>query len=294
MDKKLKMLLRNSKYKTVDRLRTEVAKLITSYKGYGTKVWDNFEPHGLYRARQHNHLEGNLTDVGLQKFTSELEFWNNPAENCTLGRCNDVGESIFYCSNEFEVAIQEIKPWKEYITTSVFCPKPKQNQTSTSHAIPIGIEYLAELPALEKFFKPIEKENIRFEELDSFLNYLFYNNIIQGNSHLYKLSTAIFKNMMSPIRNGTMDIPMQGLVYSSMARDKKGFNIAFKPGHVISNYYIYGVQTHKVLENTDKAITIQLIRNGEVQRIRNSVSESSDISWYEPLVNGEIFTFEKK
>ena len=294
MDKRLKLLIRNSKYLSVEALQKEVGKIISSYHGYGTSVWNHFEPFGLYRARQHNHLEGNFKGDILNPFISELEFWNTPSEFCPLGRCNNKNESIFYCTNEFEVAIQEIKSNQEYITVSSFRPKPIAFQNQNSTAIPIGIGYLSQLPSLERFFPNYKFKSKEFKELDDFLNNLFYIDVTDEKSHLYKLSTAVTKNMMSPIRKNNRDTLMQGLVYSSMARDKKGFNVVFRPEHVVNNYYLYGVQTHRVLENTKELIRLQLLRNGHPEHVRNNMDESYNINWFPPLDNGEIYEFEKR
>lgn len=283
--------LQNSKYDNVDKLKLDVAKYMFSYTGYGRTTWHTFQPYGIYRAREHNNLEGISKNGELKKFTSESEFWNTPSQFCKLGRCNDYQESIFYCTNEFEVAIQEIKPSQEYITISHFLPKPKHLQKSYKTAIPIGVSYLSQLSALKKI--SLQATDQKYLELDNFLDKLFHLDISLENEYLYKLSTAITQNLMSPIRTKWFDVPMQGLVYPSMARDKKGFNIAFRPEHIVSNYYLYSVQTHKVLENNDDIISIQLVRNGYPESIRNSIDEFYNIKWYELLQNGEIFTFLK-
>ncbi len=287
------MIIKNSKYLSIEKIQHEIAKIIGSYSGYKAYMWNHFELKGLYRARQHNHLLGTINENILSPFNSELEFWNAPEKSCKLGRCNGVNESVFYCSNEFEVAIQEIKPASKYITVASFKPKPKHLQSSFSTAIPIGIQYLKELPALKKNFQNIGFDESKFKELDDFLNNLFYSDISDNKLYLYKLTTAITRNMMIPIRRGTRDIPMQGIVYSSMARDKKGFNMAYKPNHIISNYYLSTVQTLEVKENSTDTITLQLKRHGYPLNVRNSIDQSFNIHWCEPIINGEVYTFHK-
>ncbi|OIQ19330.1 MAG: hypothetical protein BM557_06400 [Flavobacterium sp. MedPE-SWcel] len=123
MSETLNDLIEKSKQEStsIEDLKHEVAKIMGSSEHiYKTHIHKDFEPQGLYRAREHNHIEGKLKYEGkLQKFISETEFWNAPEEHCNLGRCNDKGESLFYCTNEFEVAIQEIKPRKTHAAGSV-------------------------------------------------------------------------------------------------------------------------------------------------------------------------------
>src|SRR5580693_9903983 len=53
---------------------------------------------GFYRARNHDNEEG----VAGSKFLYDKEFWNPPKQAITtLGRCNTIGESLFYCTNKF-------------------------------------------------------------------------------------------------------------------------------------------------------------------------------------------------
>lgn len=284
-------LIQSSKTQSIEDLQKNVSRLMSSIHNYKRNTWHKFELQGLYRARQHNHLEGNSDIDGNKFFDLETEFWNTPQKYCKLGRCNADNESIFYCTNEFEVAIQEIRPTLEYISVSHFRPKPTFLQKTCKTAIPIGVRYLSELNGLKKQSFKIDEN---FVEIDDFLDKIFHLNVLPGNEHMYKLSTAITRNFMSPIRTRWFDVPMQGIVYPSMARDKKGFNIAFRPNHVVYNYYLCGVQTLKVIENTNDHITLQLIRNGIPLAVRNSPEIVHDMFWYEPLKNGEVHTFQKK
>lgn len=132
----------NYSTQSVDKLKSSISNLFRSVK-YNRFCLRNQHLHGLYRARKHNHIDGVLKNSLLHIFRNDKEFWNPPENKINeFGRCNDINESLFYCSNSFETCVAEAKPNKgDFITVSNFLPINKCNFFINS----IGIKALQEL-----------------------------------------------------------------------------------------------------------------------------------------------------
>ena len=150
-------LISLSKKLNVDELTLIVAEKITSVSRYQISMWDDFKAPRLYRARKHNHLEGNTRDGALHRFESESEFWNTPPEHCPLGRCQTVGESLLYCSTSWETAISEVRPnLGDFVSVSIYNGRPisgRANEIIGSRIVPIGVQYLSQIERLKHMFE---------------------------------------------------------------------------------------------------------------------------------------------
>ena len=134
------------KTKSIEEIFEILSKKMLSIN-YGTDFCENQTFEGLYRARKHNHVLGNLNDSKLSKFLNEREFWNVPASYVKqLGRCNNIGESMFYSSNEFEVVIMEMKPKRgDFLSVAHFKNLQTEevgNKYWTFKIKPVGYEFL--------------------------------------------------------------------------------------------------------------------------------------------------------
>lgn len=258
-------LLEKCQKMSVDELKKNVAEKISSLGNYNRSIWPNLTLKGFYRARIHNRLEGVSKDGNLKIFENENEFWNPPAECIKdFGRCNDIGESLLYCTNNWETAIAEVKPsGGKFLSMSIFELKDKN---SGCRIAPIGIHYLSKIDDLvnANMFKDFDFQdrNKDFVKLDSFLDDLFHLDVKEDEKYKYKISIAVTKCLMKSILTSKGIIAMDGVMYSSIVRDKKSFNIALRPIHVRTIYSLLQVQTFKVLEVSKEKISMQLLRNG--------------------------------
>lgn len=249
--------------------------------GYITSFCRDFKPQGLFRARSHNRLEGNWDSEKneLTIFSDESHFWNVPEDKkniIKINRCNLEKESVFYCSNDLDTAILEARPEKEkYISVALFGPKNNEF-FSGSRVNFIGKSYLSKIPEIDRitnFSKEFENEG--FNEIDDFLDSLFHKNIGDNEKYLYKQSVAVTKCLMSGLINEKKEIfPIHGLVYSSIIRDKKTFNVVYEPSHVRMNYQIICIQTFKVIEDIENTFYLRRMGLGTTS---NKVKESDHL-----------------
>lgn len=266
---------------------------------YGSFFCANQTFSGLYRARGHNHPQGNLRDGKLEVFINEKEFWNPPEDKIEwYGRCNDIGESMFYCSNEFEVAVTEVRPTiGKYITVCVFKNIDFGDTGGKSYGFrmkPIGIDYLAKI---EGFVSCIPKDSNRLERskeyrmMDDFLDELFHETVADDENYKYKLSIAVTKIMLTnTINQHQVEHSIHGLMYSSVIRNFKGVNILFKPQPVNNFFFLETAQTFEVIQSNENQITLRLVRNGRTELRRTHPSQPKmDMEWFE-VANGEKYT----
>ncbi|MFT6638203.1 MAG: hypothetical protein ACJAYP_000772 [Flavobacterium sp.] len=279
-------LLYLSKELDIDSLKPIVARKITSVLGYQISMWNNFTAPVLYRARKHNHLEGNIGEDGLHQFTSEKEFWNTPSEYCSLGRCQSENESLLYCSTSWETAISEIRPeLDDYISISIYHAQPSienPNAFLGSRIIPVGVKYLSKIERLEHMFENYDfnGRSLEFFELDNFLDELFHKNVDETNKYLYKLSVAVTKCMMTNLYDGEVERQMHGMIYSSMIRDKSDYNIVLRPNHARTIYNLHQVQTFHVDSVEAKKVSLKLKRNGMTIGVKQNRFDYFNIEWF--------------
>ncbi|MHA8060483.1 hypothetical protein PQG22_04285 [Aquirufa beregesia] len=255
-------LLEQAKHLSVNDLEKIVADSITNTGNYHRSFFTNLIVPQLYRARIHAHLEGNIEDGILNSFTHEGEFWNPPAKSIhTFGRCNDIGKSLLYCSTSWETAISEVRPAKgDYLSMAIYHIKEPGLGSRIS---PIGIQYLSQIPSLVNMFekyKPSPKEEII--KMDEFLDELFHLEVSDEKKYKYKLSIAVTNCLMKDIKTDNTFLAMQGIMYSSIIRNKKSFNLLLEPIHAREIYELHQVQTFKVIESDNEKALLHLQRNG--------------------------------
>lgn len=246
---------------------------------YGSSFFPDIKFHGLFRARAHEDLKGPVRNGKVNEFKKESEFRNPPAQSVKRGRCNDNGESMFYCSNELFTAVIESRPKvNEYVTVAVF--ESLIDGKYFEHRIsPVGYRYLRNIPTLSKMMKKMDPENRNaFIRVDNFLDKLFHKKI-KKKAYYYKLSNAVAKCMIKEMINdvGTI-INQHGLIYSSILRNKKSFNVMLKPLYV--NYYkIVELYTFKILTYNESILSLKLLRLGVLNGTKNDPSQDLDIKW---------------
>lgn len=261
-------------------------------EGFDHWYFPDFSPHGLFRARSHNHVKGSNGNEGLHVFNNEKEFWNPPSDIVKRGRCNDHKESVFYCSNELLTAVIESRPKVgEFVTVGAFESLIEGKRPQHRLAF-IGYKYLREIPTLSNM---MAKANPDFRggmiTVDEFLNELFHKEI-KDNAHYYKLSIAVTKCMMTDIVNGAGDIfKHHGMIYPSILRHHKSFNIVLKP--IYARYHkIVTLNTFQVIEYDSTKIHLKLIRYGKPQGSKLDAAQNLDIIWVDlPTDQQQMLTY---
>ena len=269
----LKIRAKNIDY--VDLLKEVESKISI---GFERSFFTSFKPDGFYRARSHTDVLGNVSNGLLFPFLSEKEFWNRRATDIDyFGRCNSIGESYLYCSTDLSTAIIESKP-KEGQFVSVTSFELINSNFPGSRFGFIGEEYLAQIPSISHLFKNF-KLNEEFREIDNLLDELFHINVVSENVHLYKLSSAVTDCVMRNVTDGKNELQTQGMIYSSIERDKKNFNMIYRPEHARQNFYITKIETFKVIDNNKESIQLSLRRIGITSGSKVVLSQNFDVVW---------------
>lgn len=281
-------LINISKEKTFEELLKIIEEKITSTPGYQISIWENFNAPVLYRARKHNHLEGNVNNNNiLHQFKSESEFWNPPQEYCIPGRCQINGESLLYCSTSWETTISEVKPSTgDFVSVSIYHARrhpDNPNPFFGSRIVPIGVQYLSQIDHLKHMFKDYNfaGRNPEFYKLDTILDDLFHADVsIEEEEYTYNLSTAVTRCMMKNILKGEVEQQMHGMIYSSIARNKTDYNFVLRPIHARTIYSLNHVQIFQIIETTDNTIKLQLMRNGDTVGKKNYALDFFEMIWH--------------
>ena len=277
----MKELFELSKKYSVEELEKLVAEKITETGNYHRSFWTNLIAPQLYRARIHNHLEGNVRGEILNTFVHEGEFWNPPAESIKdFGRCNDIGQSLLYCSNSWETAIAEVRPVEgNYLSMAVY--RIKEDGLG-SRISPVGIQYLSQIESLAanqmlEDYKISDKKEII--DMDNFLDELFHLEVGNEEKYKYKLSIAVTNCLMKNIQIGEALKTMHGIMYSSIVRDKKNYNLLLRPTHARTIYQLYQVQTFKVIKSSEGKVSLQLMRNGYTTGTKSHPLDFFEMYW---------------
>lgn len=281
-----------SKEASVEDLIIIISEILKSVD-YSTIMCYNQTFDGLYRARKHNMFYGNLQNDNIEyHFKSEKEFWHPTKDTIQKrGRCNDIGESLFYSSNEFETAILEVKPEVgKFITVANFLSIKKNGKLPTFRIKPVCIQHLQNIEGTKSCIKEFDLSirDKKFLKVDDFLDALFTENVTEEFEYRYKTTIAITKCMLANILNGNGDeFSMNGMIYPSMARNNKSVNILLKPIYVENNFKIKNLQTFKVVEKLNNGYLLQLVRSGILDGEKDHPSIKLEIVW-EDIINVEL------
>ncbi len=275
-----KEIIDTSKNNSISELKSLISNILLGVD-YGSIFCKNQEFEGLYRARQHNQIDGN-SDTYL--FTNEKEFWNPASEYIKrLGRCNDIGESLFYCSNEFETAVLEVRPNKgKFISVASFAPILQEGELPTFRIKPNCIQHLKKIDGFKSCISGFDlaDRNIDFIAVDNLLDYLFTEVVNEGEEHKYKVTNAITQCMLTSIVNQHgHEFQMNGMIYPSIVNGKNSVNILIKPVDAECNFFIKTIQTFKIIDVTDRSVKIKLVRNGRTVDIKTYPKQKQDIQW---------------
>ncbi|MEO7978378.1 hypothetical protein [Flavobacterium sp.] len=256
-------LLAHYKHIQQNQINNWVRSLITSQTKHITQLIPNFTINGFYRARKHNILEGTEKKSEITKFTCESQFWNPPIDLCLKrGRCNDIHESLLYCSTEIFTAIIEVRPEKgEFVTIALFKPLEPEKYKGARVKF-VGLKSLSKIPQLEHILGDDIEKDLEELELDEILDDLFHKKITPETEDLYRLSIAVTKSMMTTLYEPDEGVyyEIHGMLYPSIECNRESFNIIYKPEHAKLHFGISQLRTFKILESNSERIIVKEIR----------------------------------
>lgn len=185
-------------------------------KGYTTKPLSAIYL-GVFRARK------NENDKLFSKIS---ELWYPPAEVTKIGRANCLNNPVFYCSENPNTAIVEMRPKDGDVITGIEC-KIKTSKIYPN-VIPVGIyQLLKQRKDVPKFIFPKEI-SLRNSYIDSFLYNEFTSDLETNPEKLY-INTSIISSRL-------LKEPFEGLAYPSVQFGTNFINFAFLP-KAIDRYY---------------------------------------------------------
>ncbi|MEN9907324.1 MAG: hypothetical protein RLZZ540_465 [Bacteroidota bacterium] len=274
-------LIKESQYKDIATLKEEISQTMLG-KRYVTDIFTTFTFNGFYRARKHNNVKGNFADGILFEFINEKEFWSPPIEKAKRGRCNDEGESVFYCSSDFITAILEVKPEiGDFITVTNFKNLYTQNKPQF-RIRPIGKTYLIKIPELKLPFENYVLDQSQYE-IEDFLDKLFHQNVGDNESYKYKLSIVIAHIFLTNRINKERAImETDGLIYPSIIRNQKSYCFMLKSYIAHCYFTIFSIQTFEILELGENFIKLKLLRNGRPEFEKLYPKDLFNIYWMKP------------
>lgn len=292
--------LKRCKDLEIDEIYSSLKEILLSSNGLKTKCAKHFLAEGLYRARLHSIVDGYYACGKYNKFNFENEFWEAPAGLPNLGRCNVKGESLFYCSPNYETAIVETRPFlNSYVSIASFYPKSGfllKNNISGNIVGFVGKQYLSRIKNIKNLFEAPSTPWIMepYDDLDIFIDRLFHEKVKYGDEWKYKISNAITKIFMSDIYENKNTIKIHGLVYPSIVQNLNSYNFVFIPKYAKEQYYLKDIFTYKVQEETDDSYTLKLVRIGQVLYTfnGNGLQNANPINWVD-VSNGDNIIINK-
>lgn len=282
-------LIIDSKEKDIATLKEEISQIMLDKK-YTTDIFTTFTFNGFYRARKHNDVKGDCKDEILMEFVNEKEFWNPPARNVKMGRCNGDGESMFYCSSDFLTAVLEVKPEiGDYITISNFSNLYTEN-IPRFRINAIGKTYLSKIHNLQNLFEDYKLNEDKIE-IEDFLDKLFHQNVDDTETYKYKLSVALSHIFMTDGTDRKRSIiQTDGLLYPSIIRNQTSYCFVLKPWLVHCYFEISTIQTVQVVGKGNDFIKLKLHRNGGLLEEKLYPNDLFDIDWRDVSKKSDIET----
>ncbi|NOQ25587.1 MAG: RES domain-containing protein [Bacteroidales bacterium] len=189
-------------------------------EGFSVRLM-GLRPPSLFRARKGDR---NIS------FESLNELWYPPKEFVGIGRLNKAKESVFYCSDDQNVALLEVRPIPGDKVTILQCIIKEDYHL---RLLPIGIQqYLrSKQPEFEKVQFEDELLEHTFSKKEDFeKNRLIHDYFVSQLTKLvdsekqfeYHPTVAMSINYLNPLNN------IDGVLYPSVASKFKGKNIALK------------------------------------------------------------------
>jgi RES domain len=228
---------------TADALLPKIKRVVEGYAWFTQTM----KLKVAYRARILTNAPQHISDI-----------WYPPAHKIKkIGRCNDIGESIFYCSEDQGTAILELRPTNG-TSLAILQMLPAQQDTGPK-VFEIAIaenntDQLSDQKVREKYlikfgFKDNSNAEMNFEKLHLIRNFFVkhFTRIVEPSREFnYAISLAIAKLHR--------DTKMDGLWYPSIASGLKGNNLALTPtaaDRFLKPYSCWMITVEKSLPNNE-------------------------------------------
>jgi hypothetical protein len=141
------------------------------------------------------------------------------------GRCNNIGESLFYCSNSYVTSILEQKAQIGETVTILITELPNYN--NTNHSPPLIFLAKEEIRdnIMNSFTVSDQKQvNKKLKIIEDYFTEVMTTEVAPGDEWSYKTSIALSKACFESTENSHL-----GLAFPSMASKKFGLNFALTP-----------------------------------------------------------------
>ena len=242
---------------SVQELKSLFFPIIKKLKGLHYKI----KPLCLYRGR---------LNEGFDSFENAEDLWYPPSENVkSIGRCNDIQESMFYGTCKPETTIFELK----FRVRDILTLMSAENGESDFNMFAIGVSHPQKANPQFKVnvlngSTPYQEEDVR--SIDAFLHKIFIKTVNGDDQAHYKITTAITQLLLE-------DPNVDGLTFGSAAHKSEGVNFVLKPS---------AADRHL---RPGKAFEVQIIDElpdneyrCKIIRISSTINENGKFIWEDP------------
>lgn len=225
------------------------------------------------RSRIHKENEGLFDTV------DQLSYRMDIGNIKTFGRANEPGQSVFYCSDNYNLSLAEtsqilreqIEEEFECMTTGTWISTEELKVVSLLTNENIKGQH-AEIDESSKSFENIismqnDESAFVFKNLYQFLSKEF-SQIARGNSNHYKITSAFTNYIFDSVKVA------DGILYPSAIYPTEGFNFAFKPKIVDNKMKFHVAEWRKNQTYCNKKYI-------QVEKIESEINETNSniIKW---------------
>ncbi|ALL05459.1 hypothetical protein AQ505_08115 [Pedobacter sp. PACM 27299] len=199
------------------------------------------------------------------------------------GRCNDIGQPIFYGSIESSVPTNElhVKDGQYYVEGAYITTKEMRlSHVGFTSQTEQRLASKRNLPTAHTFVKEIAKYGELNQIIYDYLADAFTREIPENKTYLYKISIAISNHLM----DGEC---IEGLTYPSMAAKGNADNIALKPSFVNSGLRLLYTTYSKITSISNGRIFYEFLDTSDELNSDNGIIWSGRHLGY-PIPDGKM------
>lgn len=246
-------------------------KFSESLSGVFSTTHYKVNPQYLYRGRPNWDNKLNNT---IDFFNNITELWAPPeSSDLKQGRCNNRGQSLFYCTQNATAILFELKCKPgDLFTIGVYKCLNDLKPMSI-----IGAHRISSIDPAHKtiFGNHYAGLNDIEKRIHDYLDSLF----IESDSIFYNATnaiTSILLNKNTPVPGFTVPDDSHGLIYSSVATQLNTYNIALEPEYAKTILEPVEFRRYKILECPSPNHFVL-----EVTHISNKINSDGTIEWVE-------------